>query len=74
MIAVNRMKEGEMGTNPNSFPKVTKGKSIVTLTTANVANNKYLLGLLLNNCPCVRITNTISEAERTDSKNQPVLN
>jgi len=51
-----------------------KGSSIVTPKTSNVAAARYLLGLLAKNGFLVRITRTMSDAETTDSINQPVLN
>jgi hypothetical protein len=74
MIAVKSRKETEMGAKPNNLPSAVKGRMTVATTTATFAKSKGLLGLLLKNRPLVRITNTISEAEITDSMNQPVLN
>ena len=47
---------------------------IVTTTMSRVAINRYFPGLLLKKDFRVRITRTVTEAEITDSKNQPVLN
>jgi len=56
------------------MPSDVKGRAIVTRAISMVAISRYLLGVLLRNDLLVRTTRTISDAERTDSTNQVVLN
>lgn len=60
--------------NPRISPIGVYGSSNVTTTTRKVAVSKYLDGLLLKKGLRLRITNTMNDAETTDSRNQPVLN
>jgi hypothetical protein len=46
----------------------------VSTAIESVAINRYFPGLLLKNGFLLLITNTIIEADMTDSTNQPVLN
>jgi hypothetical protein len=51
-----------------------KGKTNVTAKIDRVAIKRYFPGWLLKNGFLLRITNTIIDAEMTDSMNQPVRN
>ncbi len=74
MIPNNRRNDTGSGLNPNSCPRGVKGKIRVTPRISRVEINKYLPGLLLKKDLRVRIISTMTEAEMTDSRNQPVLN
>ena len=65
---------GGRGSNPNSPPSGVTGNSTVARPTKSVDNNNPVDGRLLAQGRLVRITNTISEADNTDSTNQPVRN
>src|SRR5450631_3409329 len=60
--------------NPKISPSGVKGRTTVTTTVNRVAINRYFAGLLLKKGFRLRMTSTISDAEMTDSRNQPVLN
>ena len=62
------------GMKPKTFPSGVNGNSNVMTATDNVAISRSFPGLLLKNGFLLRITNTIIEAEMTDSTNHPVLN
>ena len=64
----------ESGLNPKISAREVKGKINVTTKMDRVAVNRYFPGLLLKKGLRLRITNTISDAEITDSINQLVLN
>jgi len=66
--------ESFSGLNPKIFPRGVKGNTTVIIVMVNVANNKYFPGLLRKNGFRLRMTNTMIDAEMTDSKNHPVLN
>ncbi len=55
-------------------PTGVKGNASVATTTRNVASIRYFPGRLLKKGFRLRMTSTISEAETTDSRNQPVRN
>jgi hypothetical protein len=59
---------------PNICENGTNGIVITIVIIRRVANNKYLLGLLLNIGFLVLITSTTMDAEMTDSVNHAVLN
>ena len=58
--------------NPNDVANGSKGNNKAINAITSVLPNKYFPGLLLITDLCVRTTNTMSEAEMTDSINQPV--
>jgi hypothetical protein len=70
-IAIRKEKGG--GLNPNSSRRGVKGNMTVAATITRVVPNKYFPGVLLKKGRLLRITNTIRDAEITDSTNQPVL-
>jgi hypothetical protein len=74
MIPNNRRKDIGSGLNPNRCPRGVKGKMSVTPRISRVEINKYFPGLLLKKDLRVRMMSTMTEAEMTDSRNQPVLN
>ena len=63
---------GAAETNPNIRPSGVKGKIRVTPATMSVAMSRYRPGLLLKKGLRLRMTSTMTEAEITDSINQPV--
>jgi hypothetical protein len=74
MIPMSRRNDMGRGCKPRISPSEERGKSSVATTTKRVAISRYCDGLLLKMGFRLRITSTISEAEITDSRNQPVLN
>ena len=60
--------------NPSISPRAVYGRSSVATTTMMVVANRYFDGLLRKNGFRLRMTSTMSDAETTDSRNQPVLN
>src|SRR5450631_1666114 len=74
IIAMTRRYDSGTRLNPKTSPSGVKGSATVTTTVNRVAINRYFAGLLLKKGFRLRMTNTISEAEMTDSRNQPVRN
>ena len=72
-IAPRAIKNGMgNGRNLKRSPKGLKGKTSVTPTMSRVEASRYFPGLLWKKDLRVRMTRTMTEAEITDSRNQPV--
>ena len=67
-------KIGGNGSNPKYEPTGVTGKRIVSTAISKVEHNNDADGRLVTQGRRVRMTRTISEAESTDSTNQPVRN
>jgi len=74
IIPMSTRNEIDSRVNPKISPIGVRGRITVRITTKRVAISRNFEGLLLKKGFRLRITSTISDAEITDSKNQPVLN
>ena len=74
MTPSTKRNENGNGLKPKGPARGVKGKMRVIATISRVVINKYFPGILLKKGFLLRITSTITEAEITDSINQPVLN
>ena len=74
MAPIIKTTEIGRGLNPKGAAKEVNGMQRVRPTITRVAISSYFPGLLLKNGFLLLITRTITDAEITDSTNQPVLN
>jgi hypothetical protein len=69
-----RINRGLRGVKSKSDANGLNGRTRVRATMRSVAMRRYFPGLLLKNDLRLLMTSTMTEAEITDSMNQPVLN
>ena len=74
IIAVAKRNVIGGGLNPKRDPSRVKGRIKVAPTITKVVNSRNFPGVLLKKGRWLRMTSTTSDAEITDSTNQPVLN
>ena len=74
MTATRARKSGGSGIKPRKWANGRYGMASVTATTLRVAQSSCVPGLLRKKGRRLRTTNTMRDAESTDSTNQPVRN